>query len=207
MRALVATIALAQKGGQYSCDPKSLDPTRIQQLVPFPPADPYKGEALIMEELRDMRKEHTHRDGNRMLMRGTFRGQECVMKVVDVSKDGLYDELVNEIEVYKHLEEVQGSLVPKFLGHGNLSGTMEVLILEDCRYAPEWTEWSTGEIVRLLEQIHAFGVLRGDPTWANVVRCPSGEFVLVDFGRSKISNFSEKGKGDEIELARIDMWY
>ena len=54
------------------------------------------------------------------------------MKVVDVSKDDLYDQVRNEIDVYKHLQEVQGILIPKFLAHGNLPGSMEVLILEEC---------------------------------------------------------------------------
>ena len=96
--------------------------------------------------------------------------------------------------------EPAGYSIPKFLGVGSLYNVVDILILEDCgdHDFPVKVE----DVLALLRQIHAEGVLHGDIRRQNVVCRALGKCVLIDSGKSKIGNVSEADKVAELEKAR-----
>lgn len=157
------------------------------ESVPRLPADPYKCEAFNMEEMKNMRIEE-NLTGNSASMRGEFRGQNCFMKMVNISQEVYLDQMRNEIAVYKHLERLQKKHIPNFFGYVYLAGFLEVLVLEECgKHAERATEY---DLVSFSEIIHAYGVLHGNAAHRNIVRRACREYVLIDFGLSKIGNIS-----------------
>lgn len=203
-KAIVATIIMASSVGLHSSPRQTLDESENKERVLPLPLDPYKGAELTIDDLRDMHIDHSIA-GNNTLMRGTFRGQKCFMKVVDVNTEVFRILVQNELDVYQHLTELQGRSIPKLFGYGFLPGLLDVLILEDCGGPSDIS--TEDDLVRLLNEIHARDVLHGDVARRNIVRRSSGGEVLIDFGLSEIGNISEEEEIDEISEAREEMTY
>lgn len=165
-------------------------------------ADPYTAEVFQPTDIKNIQNVNLGVN-NCSFMRSRFRGWLCLMKVVDVKRKFFADQVRNEIVVYKHLESLQGRIIPKFLGHGRLNGFLEILLLEACGGVADSA--TADDLVALLVEIHACDVLHSDVARRNIVRRVTGEFVLIDFGRSKIGDISEKEKEEEIAEARAQM--
>ena len=91
----------------YSSECKIPSSSEKYQFIPPLLVNPCKGEESSMVELSDMQTQNLC--GNSTLMRGSFRGQKCFMKVVDVKDKFFYERLQNEISVYMHLKKLQGT--------------------------------------------------------------------------------------------------
>ena len=74
-------------------------------------------------------------DGREGIWSSHCQGQPVIFKI------GLLDEIVHEASIYKHLQQLQGIIVPKLHGVYKLSGSdLAGLVLQDCGspvYFPE----------------------------------------------------------------------
>lgn len=173
-------------------------PNRLLLQPEFPFAKPYELEVFSMDMLKDMHV--VNRSTRCRVMKGTYQGEKCLMKIVDAS---LHEQVDREVIVYKILEKLQGTTIPKFLGYGSIHGVLMVLILEDC--GEPGGDATADDFVGLLEQRHGKGVLHGDVAERNIVRCEFGQYVLIDFGHSEIDEISGEDMGREIAQAREEL--
>ncbi|CAJ2500795.1 Uu.00g036480.m01.CDS01 [Anthostomella pinea] len=106
--------------------------------------------------------------------------------------------LEHEAAVYKHLEQMQGTAVPIFLGDVDLRN-MGKVYYDDLRVYIEYMlflSWggntidssaSVGKVLGCLRSIHEKGVVHGDVRRANVLFDPrTGRVMVVDFERASI---------------------
>lgn len=68
------------------------------------------------------------------MYRGDLDGNKVVIKL---AQDDLMQQLRHEMEVYKHLKDLQGQVIPICYGLFLLGDSCALLILEDCGTPPE----------------------------------------------------------------------
>ena len=124
--------------------------------------------------------------------------QDAIFKTFDVSKPlnkwNIFEYVdpnalfTHEVEIYKHLEHLQGDVIPKFLGCGSLYGLLKVIILQDVgrsitkeEFMERKDEWSA-----LLDKIHDSGVKHGDVRYPNITLDNQNKMRIIDFGFSTI---------------------
>lgn len=129
--------------GPFACDAKAPDLTEAKALmahhnhclypsesltqnssedkrsVRYLPVDPYEAEEFDMDDIKKMHAAEYCRE-NCTVMRGSFRDHTCLLEVVDVNEKCSKDQVCNEIAVYKHLESLQGKVIPRFLDMATL---------------------------------------------------------------------------------------
>lgn len=125
-------------------------------------------------------------------------------------------ELVQENAGYEALSSLQGTLLPRKLSFGMVSG-WGALVLTLSRVAGRELDFEVDgalfpEVRQALLEIHALGVLHGDIRCANILVVPSGNLlpsekmvsghvVFIDFGRCRL-NVGEGVLAKEME--RLD---
>ena len=153
--------------------------------VEFSPA-PLEGDAELIAEGRVGR-----------VFRKTIRNVDAVVKVLvltlkrdeldgmkDVVPTKIVDELAREEEAYTLLDDLQGSVVPRFLGRGQvLGGAVHMFATE---YAgeplPDEISLSMANKMRAaLSTLHDRGMAHGDVALRNFLR-RGDEVVILDFG-------------------------
>ncbi|KAI9014802.1 hypothetical protein BC832DRAFT_618517 [Gaertneriomyces semiglobifer] len=114
------------------------------------------------------------------------------LKVVDcykVEDDDVKDELMNELDAYEYLPELQGSVIPQLRAFGNwYGGAFLVLgseLIEGKDLCAEHQDMF-GEVRRAFMKLHDAGIVHGDVACRNtlVTRDPARPIVLIDFGRA-----------------------
>ncbi|KAI3639240.1 hypothetical protein MIR68_002770 [Amoeboaphelidium protococcarum] len=119
---------------------------------------------------------------------GNFASKEgVVFKTADLSKwpDAL-DAFNHEVEVYKALESLQGSVIPKFIAYGTLQGAMQVIVLENVgpTMTAEQYEQRKEEVNEALDKIHALGYEHGNVRLRNLTIDSSDRVRIIDFERA-----------------------
>ncbi|KAJ2496426.1 hypothetical protein GGH96_005843 [Coemansia sp. RSA 1972] len=135
-----------------------------------------------------------------------INGRTVAVKVSNADASAtILNELCNEVNVYKHLAELQGDVIPRLYGHGILEvdGTLRAaLILEKiCDCVSSNSEDNLAEQLSLsvrqsamnaLDKIHACGVIHGDPRMNNVL-----------FERNDMSHLPLKARFVDLAFGKI----
>ena len=152
-------------------------------------------EALGVDALVTLpRQELVARSGKSATYRGTVGGRDLVWRQMDVyklpkrtefSEDVLEDMLCRELAAYAHLRPVWRELVPELVYVGNDFGplwvtttTYEGESLQAVADRGALTEETRTKAVEALRQLHALGVVHGDPALRNAVWRESDRRVL-----------------------------
>lgn len=122
------------------------------------------------------------------VIRGQLAGSTKVFafKTVDISKkNGLAAEMDAEVNIYRHLDHLQGTVIPKFHGYVDFNGLFRALVLEDCgdEISKEDLEEYKAELRSHLEKIHEAGILHGDIETRKSKK--SVQLRIIDFSHSK----------------------
>jgi predicted Ser/Thr protein kinase len=148
---------------------------------------------------------------------GVYDDQRVAVKVMgQCSLWEPYGSYQYEHRVYQQLQVLQGSCVPRVLGHGLIAFYNEYfLALELLHGTPlarlpqplEPAVWDGA--VAALRQVHALGVLHGDVRLENFVAVPVGaegevrwRVVVLDFDRAYLSASSDALRKERAELRR-----
>ncbi|KAI3639769.1 hypothetical protein MIR68_002083 [Amoeboaphelidium protococcarum] len=125
-----------------------------------------------------------------------------IFKTVDLSKkpDAL-EQFNNEVEVYKALESLQGTVIPRFIAYGTLCSMLLVIVLENVGQSMTTEQYSEREadVQEALDKIHALGYRHGDLRPANMTVDSSGRVRIIDF------EMAEKADGRIVEFVDLDL--
>ncbi|KAI3633895.1 hypothetical protein MIR68_008069 [Amoeboaphelidium protococcarum] len=125
-----------------------------------------------------------------------------IFKTVDLSKkpDAL-EQFNNEVEVYKALESLQGTVIPRFIAYGTLCSMLLVIVLENVGQSMTTEQCSEREadVQEALDKIHALGYRHGDLRPANMTVDSSGRVRIIDF------EMAEKADGRIVEFVDLDL--
>ncbi|KAJ3004443.1 UNVERIFIED_CONTAM: hypothetical protein HDU68_005103 [Siphonaria sp. JEL0065] len=140
---------------------------------------------------------------------GKFRDFEgVVFKTIDVSKrkDGMA-QFQKEVEIYQHLQELQGDVIPKFIAFGNLGGLLQVIVLEYVgrKLSSEEFVSRRQDVEEVLNLVHSKGVQHGDLRLPNImIDDDSNKIRLIDFGMSSIISDGEICDVFEIDEENVE---
>ncbi|KAJ2723495.1 hypothetical protein GGI07_002620 [Coemansia sp. Benny D115] len=142
-------------------------------------------------------------------------GKPVALKLCPVySKFDIIDEMHNEVEIYKHLESLQGDCIPKLLNQGLLAinGLVYVaIVLELIEDALEFHEYdevdrtekcprkARNDAIHALKRIHKLGVVQKDPRMFNVLFEATNDGLkpkIIDFAFAKVDASKEEIKED-----------
>ena len=110
-----------------------------------------------------------------------------------------------EVEIYRHLAELQGKVIPEFYGYVDFNGLFRALVLEDCgeEISEADMENYKTELRSHLEQIHAAGILHGDVETRNILikrqeSDPSVQLRIIDFSHAKLVDKNDSALAKEL---------
>ena len=108
----------------------TLAPKRKRQSV-----GPYTLVTLAVKDQHVTFRDRIPVGGNNHIVKGKLHGvtEDVILKAVDClnGRDFLY-ELEKEVENYKLLEKLQGTVIPKFLGYFKKGSLLQLIALENC---------------------------------------------------------------------------
>ena len=106
------------------------------------------------------------------------------LKAIDLFKHAdMMPEMENEIEIYEHLIDLQGVMIPKLLLHGYWRGGMYCIGLSLCGRVPETlSDSQKRKVIESLDAIHSYGILHNDIKKENILVDEDGSVWLIDFG-------------------------
>ncbi|KAI3634555.1 hypothetical protein MIR68_007466 [Amoeboaphelidium protococcarum] len=110
--------------------------------------------------------------------------QGVIFKTVDLSKKpNALQKFNNEVEVYKALESLQGTVIPKFFAYGTLCGMLLVIVLENVGQSMTTEQYSElkADVQEALDKIHSLGYRHGDVRLPNMTIDSSGRVRIIDF--------------------------
>lgn len=151
------------------------------------------------------------------VLEGAYGGQRAAIKVMgQCSRWEPAGSYQYEHRVYQQLEKLQGSCVPRVLGHGLIAYydeyflALELLQGMPLARLPQPLEPAVWEgAVAALRQVHTLGVLHGDVRLENFVAVPVGaegevrwRVVVLDFDRAYLSASSDALRKERAELRR-----
>ncbi|KAI3641993.1 hypothetical protein MP228_011548 [Amoeboaphelidium protococcarum] len=128
--------------------------------------------------------------------------QGVIFKTVDLSKKpNALQKFNNEVEVYKALESLQGTVIPKFFAYGTLCGMLLVIVLENVGQTMTTEQYSErkADVQEALDKIHALGYRHGDVRLPNMTIDSSGRVRIIDF------EMAEKANGKITEIVDLDL--
>ncbi|KAI3633068.1 hypothetical protein MIR68_009143 [Amoeboaphelidium protococcarum] len=133
---------------------------------------------------------------------GNYADQQGVIfKTVDLSKkpDAL-EQFNNEVEVYKALESLQGTVIPKFFAYGTLCSMLLVIVLENVGSYMTTEQYSErkSDVYEALDKINALGYRHGDVRFPNLTIDRNGRVRIIDF------EMAEKVDGKITEIIEVD---
>ncbi|KAI9337318.1 hypothetical protein BDR26DRAFT_864187 [Obelidium mucronatum] len=129
---------------------------------------------------------------------------KVVFKTMDISKrpTGLAH-FKREVEFYRQLEDLQGSVIPKFIAFGSIGGMLQVLVLEDVGRPISLQEFKErkDEVVSLLKTLHEHHVNHGDLRLPNIMIDGNNQVRLIDLGMASERLDDEDDDDFEVEEA------
>jgi predicted Ser/Thr protein kinase len=149
---------------------------------------------------------------------GAYGGQPAAIKVMGrVSRWEPAGSYRYEHRVYQQLEKLQGSCVPRVLGHGLIACydqyflALELLPGKSLARLPQPLEPAVQDgAVAALQQVHALGVMHGDVRLENFVAVPLGtqgehrwRVVVLDFDRAYLGAGVEALREERAQLRRL----
>ncbi|KAJ2358844.1 hypothetical protein GGF43_000543 [Coemansia sp. RSA 2618] len=159
---------------------QSMDSGRVTKLAPPPAAvtgwKQLTGNIVIGEHLGDGRSGAVHA--------GTINGQPVALKISGANADAeIFQEFINEVDIYRLLEDLQGNEIARLLDCGLLDvegSTRAVIVLEliqdsigaNCPEDERAAQLSLSvrqNALNALGKIHKRGVVHGDPRMLNVL--------------------------------------
>ena len=121
---------------------------------------------------------------------GTFRDlPDVVFKTIDISKKpGGLKQFDHEVQMYKHMESLQGICIPRLIAYGNLGGLIQVIVLENVGKHITMDQFQTrkSDIDFAVQNIHRLNVKHGDLRLPNIAIDSSDRIRILDFGMSSI---------------------
>lgn len=121
---------------------------------------------------------------------GTFCDlPDVVFKTIDIyKKSGGLKQFDHEVEMYKHLESLQGLCIPKFIAYGNLGGLIQVIVLENVGNHITLDQFYARkhDIDIAVQKIHSLNVEHGDLRLPNIAIDSNDCIRILDFGMSSI---------------------
>ncbi|KAI3629613.1 hypothetical protein MIR68_011048 [Amoeboaphelidium protococcarum] len=134
---------------------------------------------------------------------GNFADQQGVIfKTVDLSKKpNALQKFNNEVEVYKALDSLQGTVIPKFIAYGTLCGMLQVIVLENVGSYMNTEQFGKRkvDVYDALDKIHALGYRHGDVRLPNMTVDSCGRVRIIDF------EMAEKADGRIVEFVDLDL--
>jgi len=95
----------------------------------------------------------------------------------------------HEANVYYHLRDLWGTVVPYFIGFGDW-GFCHILLLSyiECPmlYQVKYTSQIGRNVIKAFNEIHARGICHGDIRGENILVRPDQSVVLIDFEMSEV---------------------
>ena len=190
-------IAEADAEGCYSSP--TGDPFARKSLVPIKSADrytlsPINSLQIQFSDLINMKK-GVDNGALGTVFGGNLESQEDIkFKMVDsFNTAGALQLCETEVMFYKQLEELQGSVIPKFYGYFNLHGFL-ILALQDCGSPINQTEFFSlkTKIDKAVKKLDEFGVDQNDlecrdGVYPNIL-CKDGEVRIIDFHVAKFAS-------------------
>jgi serine/threonine protein kinase len=134
----------------------------------------------------------------------------CVMKLVDGlnGPEGSVETLEREVQVFQRLQNLQGTVIPRFFRYGMLWDWLHLIAMENCGEPLHEAEIAghAGRIRELVQALHDKGVLHGDIRRDNILKDGKGNVRLIDFSHSKFKEDEDVDWERECqqELAMID---
>ena len=194
-------IAEADAEGCYSSP--TGDPFARKSLVPIKSADrytlsPINSLQIQFSDLINMKK-GVDNGALGTVFGGNLESQEDIkFKMVDsFNTAGALQLCETEVMFYKQLEELQGSVIPKFYGYFNLHGFL-ILALQDCGSPINQTEFFSlkTKIDKAVKKLDEFGVDQNDlecrdGVYPNIL-CKDGEVRIIDFHVAKFASNKRK---------------
>jgi serine/threonine protein kinase len=116
-------------------------------------------------------------------------GSNFIFKTADITKrHDAIQEFEREVEVYKHLEDLQGKVIPKFIASGSYQGILKVIVLERLHRQISQSELETrkSEINQAIAMINDKMVSHNDLRQPNIMVDFEGKIRIIDFGMSEI---------------------
>ncbi|KAG0356721.1 transcription termination factor, RNA polymerase II [Podila minutissima] len=135
---------------------------------------------------------------------------DVVLKKCDIMNGSQAAELMkHEIQIYHHLQSLQGVYIPKLHVAGVADGLEFVLVTEYVGKTIEELKLTFEDgvtIIKSLAALHDAGVLHGDIRPENITRlCRDGKygFRFINFGYSKVAAKSWEYRREMVDLARM----
>lgn len=121
---------------------------------------------------------------------GTFSGlPNVIFKTIDISKtpSGL-KQFDYEVQMYKHMESLQGAYIPTLIAYGNLGGLVQVIVLENVgkHVTMDQFEARKTDIDFAVQKLHDLNVEHGDLRLPNITIDSNNNIRIIDFGMSRI---------------------
>ena len=122
----------------------------------------------------------------------------CALKVVDASKNkDLAEEVRKEASIYKKLNTLQGTYIPKLIWEGSFEGILECIALQPIGSSPSLlTTEQQSYLIIALKAIHKKGVLHTDLKKSNIIIDERGKPFIIDFGFAELCESSERFKAE-----------
>ena len=115
-----------------------------------------------------------------------YKNEEIVIKAIDLSDQGLLNEMKHEIQVYKDLFHLQGVIIPELKVYGTLTDGRYAIGLSYCGKPPEWNVETKKQALDTLFKFHKEGMyVHRDVKPDQFVQREDGRIFLLDFGRSR----------------------
>ncbi|KAJ3531143.1 hypothetical protein NMY22_g8276 [Coprinellus aureogranulatus] len=108
--------------------------------------------------------------------------------IVKIFDPALVFEFNAEVTAYRHLSELQGTVIPKMYANGRIGGGLGFFLALSYEGEPrqEWDEEDRQQVRNLVKIIHSYDIHHHDIAPRNVVVSGTGKYTLVDLGLSKI---------------------
>jgi hypothetical protein len=123
--------------------------------------------------------------GTNVILGDYAPGNSALFKFLDSTKKGSTTMFFTELEAYKRLDELQGTIVPNLKQSYLMSGFLFCFALQDCGQEISQSQFKEfyDQIVSALKAVHQKGVLHGDIALRNILIDSSGtKITIIDFG-------------------------
>jgi len=128
-------------------------------------------------------------------------GKMVAIKMVDNKHKEYTEQLSNEVNIYKSLVQLQGTVIPTILGYIRLWDLFDILVLNELgQRIDEWNMELKDQAKQVLTKVHALNCLHGDIKADNFVLI-EGRMTLIDFG---LASKSDNPKAIIQEMRTID---
>jgi len=123
------------------------------------------------------------------------------IKMVDYKHKEYTEQLSNEVNIYKSIVQLQGTVIPTILGYIRLWDLFDILVLDELgQLIDEWNMELKEQAKQMLTKVHALNYLHGDIKSDNFVLI-KGRVTLIDFG---LASKSDNQKAMIQEMRTID---